>query len=97
MLTKKVKINKIEVLPATGHLQIQVTVCVLENDKPIQEPVYHRTTLQPGDKISQLYQTLPSGIDEEEIDLVRDISSRVWTPKIIAAHKKRSGEEDDEK
>jgi hypothetical protein len=51
MLTKQTTIDRIEVLPETGHIQIRQKIAIIEDGKEISFS-YHRYVLEKGAGLS---------------------------------------------
>jgi hypothetical protein len=76
MLEKIKVLNKIEILPETGHILVRYSTRILEDGVQIGSDAYHRESYEPG-------ATLPDSI----APLVSQVSDVVWTKDVIDAFK----------
>ena len=78
-LTKQIKIDQITVLE-DGLVLVREVMQILEDGIQISKQ-YHRTSLQPGQDISDQPQN------------VQDICNVAWTPEVIAEYQAKKAQE----
>ena len=72
MLERVTVVDRIEILPETGHVQVRRATFIAEDGVRVSEPTYHREVLEPG------------AVVDQQSDVVRAVAMSVWTPAVLA-------------